>query len=265
VADDVGTGHTDNEYDHTPWLGNQLIQFANMYGKYRFKNRLRIHYVPLNATTASARSYFLGFSPDPAPSSVGTDEAPWTLANILNMANSQAFAAWQPVTLDVIVAPGEEKWYFLPDATSASAAPSEWTRQVDQFAIGAVTNFASSANLIDGLLFLEGEVEFCNWIGSMRTQTTLSRRPNALAPTVGSGRAPRSQDEMKTPVPVTTRDPRVPLLPGMSPPMVTTIATMDDRALQALAELVLKEKERRSGSGSEEYVVPPRGAVDEQL
>jgi len=276
VADEKGTGPTDNEYDHTPWLGNQLIQFANMYGKYRFRGKLRIHYVPLNATTASARSYFIAFSPDPSPAAAVSDEDPWTMTNMLNMANFQALAAWQPTTMEVIVSPNEDKWYFLPDSASSTAAPSEWTRQVDQFSIGAVTNFASSANLIDGLLFLEGEVEFCNWIGTLRQATAL-RRPNVIAPTGESGRDPTSQGEMKTRVPATIRDLRVPLLPGMSPPSVASLMQLDDRTLQQFALALLQERDRRSGSESvtgpraqargtdSEFVSVPPNVVDDHM
>lgn len=212
-------------FDQMLWLNSQLGYAAIQYAKYRMR-RLKFHFVPSTATTASARAMWAAFFPDPAiicteAKSAGT----FALSTIQSASNAICFPAWQKSTL---IADHRQGWLAtnqaFADASSGEtgvnlyAVVSSYLELHSCGTLALVIDYTNSggAPILDGYVFAEGEVEFSEpspQIVSMTAPTLDGRRTAQLKPC-------DQKVEVKMADPATTLDPRVvpavPRPPGMS-------------------------------------------------
>lgn len=196
------------------WLNYQVGYAAIQYSQYRVK-RLKFHFVPTVATTASARAMWAGFFPDPA---IVCTEA--KSANTLNLAVLQSsgdaicFPAWQ---VSVLHAKPRTGWLNtnqpFADGTMAATGADLYAMVASYLELHCAgtlvvmqdyTN-AGGAPIVDGYVFAEAEVEF---------KEPMPQLQNMSAPTVDGRKRAILQEqkvEMKTDEPVGILDPREPL------------------------------------------------------
>lgn len=228
------------KFDQMLWLNTQLGYAAIQYAKYKMR-RLKFHFVPSTATTASARAMWAAFFPDPAIACTEAKSAgTFALTTIQSASNAICFPAWQKSTL---VADHRQGWLAtnqaFADASSAETGPSLYAMVSSYFelhscgTLAVVIDYTNSggAVILDGYIFAEGEVEFSE---------PSPQIVNLAAPTVDGRRTAQlkrcdQKEEQKTVDPATILDPRVPR--GAPLPLGMTREAYIDYLTKQLSEL----------------------------
>lgn len=280
----LGPGVTYNQpgtslkaYDNVSWLNVLLATYAQNWVEYRMR-RLVAHVVPNNATTASARSYWMAFYEDPsiamcdsytATGGAAPMPSPFSLTTMQSSGNALVFPAWQANSLSLRPRP---EWLkvnqVFRDSTDAGTTVLTWATmqsylQLHSFgALAMVSDYtnAGGAPILDGYVFLEGEVELRESAPLLvttsspalavpgRLTTCLVRNP-VTDPNVQAQVDSLHLGEMKTSEAATTQGRPAPLpAPRSIPPlsqfgMAFRAASADE--LEKLAQLILEEKRQR--------------------
>jgi len=154
--DTPGTAVQQKEYF---WLNQAIAAYTQNYQRYRPIGKFQFITVPSNATTASARSYWLTVSKDPARFeqgiAVNTDD-------MFNQASSVIHAAWQSRVLTIDCSENKEWLYAnqaVVDSTTDMTTPD--LRQRAFLSVSGLTDYSNgSATVIsDGYIFIRGTFE----------------------------------------------------------------------------------------------------------
>lgn len=217
------------------WLNYQLGNETLFYSRYRVR-KLKFHFVPLLATTSSARGMWAAFYPDGAVAITDAkDDGVMSLSILQSSAGCIAFPAWQMTTLDCSrIVSKDWKYVAQPFADGtlglSAGTMNDVTRRsllssyLQNHSFGTLvctidyTN-SGGAPILDGYVFCEGVVEMDEpqpLFYSVANPALQGQRPHLVSsdgavflarPTVASGSHP--QAEMKTLDPATTLDPQV--------------------------------------------------------
>lgn len=285
----LGPGVTYNQpgtslksYDNVSWLNALMSAYAQNWVEYRMK-RLKVHVVPNNATTASARSYWMAFYEDPAiamrdasttAGAASPAPAVFDLTTIQSSGEALVFPAWQANSLNCRPRPHWLKVnQVFRDAADAGTTVLTWSAmesylQEHSFgALACVCDYTNSggAPILDGYIFLEGEVELRESAPLMVTtsapllagQLSTVKTRNPVTPAVAPNELAllaqlreRLQGEMKTRGPVTTQGPQAVQAPEFRsiPPLSQLgmlLTAYSDAELLDIAALVTREHRQR--------------------
>lgn len=187
----LGPGYSFNQpgtsvatIQHTSWASSAVAEMAEDYAMYRYK-RIKFHYVPANATTASSRSYWAAWFDDPAIAVTGNASmATFSLA-AMQQGSAVLFPAWQETAVFGKASPWKYVNQYIADGAQTGTGADLYIKVADYYnlhSVGAVamaidyTN-ASAGVIQDGYCFVEGEIEL---------KDLIPRGDAEVAPTLGA-------------------------------------------------------------------------------
>jgi len=166
-------GYQPSSYEYF-WLNSSIAAIAANYSRYRPVGKFHFITVPSNATTASARSYWLSVSTDPM-----RYEESYTASvqNLMNQDDTIIHAAWQNRTLSVDFSDFKD-WLYVNTSKSDSstlATPAD----VRQRAFCSVSGLADYTNgnsnpIYDGYIFIKGTYDLEQWAPDLNPAQALS-------------------------------------------------------------------------------------------
>lgn len=172
TAVDLGAGvtRTGNDTTEKYFESKQLGIFVQQFAKYQYHS-LRVTYYPTQATTASSRDYYMAQSSDPAYFRTITPN----LAQIMTMQGVVHFSSWQSAAMDIPV--DGTKVHF--QQVFAAGAPTDSDTRLDYVAglcaLAGYQNYSTS-NIMDGILYLSGEITVYGFLGDQVNPSSLLRR-----------------------------------------------------------------------------------------